>query len=630
VAIANALATATPRIAVTADGSHAVIIHRGVGATAIRLEDRATICELPLLGDADVAWLGTSHRLLIVAPVETHTDVKLVNPADGSRLAEIRVETEMRLAAANGTHALLLGARTAAMLSGGEASVTPYQFLARTLPTVVGVAGAQFVVALPGTIEEWDPASRMPKRRLRLPKAAPILSLGGSDRVLWMTTQADPMRLDVLPLVNRGQPKGHDLPEAIRAVHGHPHTDAVICLGAESGRIYAIDLDGKHRLRTIAVPGIDQPEAIALVVGRGGLSVIAVQAGRIATAPIEAREVEPVAQTLPPIPKSQPVTIEPALPPRRSELYDPTPEPTRAARSAPTPERSLSDPAPRAEHVFVPAVAVEDPSPRTERPSRTIVEPEPVKQVAPTAWSEGAADLMAKLAALRAAGHEPGSPEAPLRSSWRDDAGMWARAVASGTFDRAAPSCPPIEVLANRFELPPALLPALVLIYGSHLAGLEGAAPMDVARVLGRRWDDALGRGALAKLGLAIYERSRVMLAPVVQRALDELPPGTGELVGDPGPVPLLGPMVVVGMELAELAARCSKQLGCSVLIARQDVELASLLLEARALGAAPMKKLSLRATKADHAIPQHPILVVVSSDDHADQLGLPRLELGR
>ena len=36
---------------------------------------------------------------------------------------------------------------------------------------------------------------------------------------------------------------------------------------------------------------------------------------------------------------------------------------------------------------------------------------------------------------------------------------------------------------------------------------------MDVARVLGRRWDDALGRGRLAELGITIHARSRVMLA---------------------------------------------------------------------------------------------------------------------
>ena len=445
--------------------------------------------------------------MLVVTATESHTDVRLVDPfAEPRRVAEIRLEGVMRLAAANGTHALLLGARAAAVLSAGDIGVTPYQFLARTLPQIVGVAGTQFVVALPGTIEEWDPASRMPKRRLRLPRVATITSLGGSERVLWMTTAQDPARLDVLPLVNRGQPKAHELPEPIAAVSGHPQTDAVICIGTETGRIYAIDLDGKSRIRTIALPGVDRADAAALVVAGNTLSVIAAQVGRpIATAAIDGvREAEPAsAPALPPIKMGKAITIEHAHAPRASEpvssIYEPD-EPMTA---------ELPRPRTVAEALGRSTIPGSPPSP--------VVVDEP-RHVAPTAWSEGASDLMAKLASLRAV--RDGSPDAPLRASWRDDAGGWARAVATGTFDRAAPSCPPIEALATRHGLPAHLLPALVLLYGSHLAGLEGAAPMDVARVLGRRWDEALGGGKLAELGLVVHERSRVMLAAAV---LDEL-----------------------------------------------------------------------------------------------------------
>ncbi|MBA2544762.1 MAG: hypothetical protein H0V17_34275, partial [Deltaproteobacteria bacterium] len=339
---------AAPRIAVSRDGSHAVIVD-GARAIAVRIEDLEPICELPIVSGAEVTWMSASLRLLIVASMETHTELLLMNPFgtdDVRRVAEIRLETAMRLGASNGTHALLLGLRGAAVLGVAESgsasaqAMTPYQFLARTLPTVVGVAGTQFVVALPGTIEEWDPASRMPKRRLRLPRAAPITSLGGSDRVIWMTTQSEPARLDVLPIVNRGQPKAHELPEPIRSVHGHPHTDAVICIGADSGRVYAIDLDGRARLRTLALPGIDRADAAALVVRHGVLSVIAAQAGRpLATAAIERREAEQIASSsaLPAIPKSSPIRIEPGIPPRPSELYDPTPEPSSAGSPAATP-----------------------------------------------------------------------------------------------------------------------------------------------------------------------------------------------------------------------------------------------------------------------------------------------------
>jgi hypothetical protein len=680
----------TPKLAVARDGAHAVVVDGG-RAAVIRIADRETICELALPA-GEVGWIGAASRLLVVGAADAHTDVRLLDPfgapSDGARrVAEIRLDGPLRLGGSNGSHALLLGARGAAIVFSGPAdgTITPYQFLARTLPQVVGVAGTQFVVALPGTIEEWDPASRMPKRRLRLPKVAAITSLGGSERVLWMTTAQDPQRLDVLPLVNRGQPKAHELPEPIAAVSGHPSTDAVICVGAETGRIYAIDLDGRTRPRAIAMPGIDRAEAAALVVRGTSLSVIAAQSGRpIATAPIEgAREVEVTAPTLPAIKKAytpvmrsasslyedeapaRPRTVAEALrrpasapaageesfadldeaadrsvadrlrrqlgdePPAARTITDalrrnaPPAEPpaartiTEALRrqSEPPANRPIGGPAATpAEHVL----------PGDELEQTLSVDSELIlpRQPTTTAWSEGAAELMAKLAALRT--NRDGAPDAPLRSSWRDDAGAWARAVASGTFDRAAPSCAPIDTLLARFELPETLLPALVLLYGAHLAGMQGAAPMDVAKVLGRRWDEALGRGKLAELGLAHYADSRVRLAPALQRVLDELPP-RGELVGEPGVVALLGPTLLVSREpIRVLGARVVEQLGGAALLGG-DGDLAELALEARALGAIAVGRVDLALR--DLVLP-HPILLVVDDEAVAEQIDLPRFEL--
>lgn len=672
----------TPKLAVARDGAHAVIVESG-RAAVIRIADRETVCEL-VLPAGEVGWIGAASRLLVVGAADSHTDVRLIDPFgapidSARRVAEIRLDGPLRLGGTNGSHALLLGARGAAIVFSGPAdgTITPYQFLARTLPQVVGVAGTQFVVALPGTIEEWDPASRMPKRRLRLPKVAAITSLGGSERVLWMTTAQDPHRLDVLPLVNRGQPKAHELPEPIAAVSGHPSTDAVICLGAETGRIYTIDLDGRSRPRAIALPGIDRAEAAALVVRGTSLSVIAAQTGRpIATTAIEgAREVEVTAPTLPPIKKAftpvmrgasslyeeeapaRPRTVAEALrrpisPPEESfadldeasdrsvadrlrrQLVDEAP----AARTITEALRRNAPPAdPPAARTITEALRRQSEPP----PLGTAVREAPAEHVLPgddleqtlsvdselilprqpttTAWSEGAAELMAKLAALRTP--RDGAPDAPLRSSWRDDAGAWARAVASGTFDRAAPSCAPIDTLIARFELPETLLPALVLLYGSHLAGLQGAAPMDVARVLGRRWDEALGRGKLAELGLAHYADSRVRLAPAIQRVLDELPP-KGELVGEPGVVGLLGPTVLVSREpIRVLGVRVVEQLGGAVLLGSY-VDAVELALEARALGAIAVGQVDLAV------IPRHPILVVVGDETVAEQIDLPRFEL--
>ena len=101
----------------------------------------------------------------------------------------------------------------------------------------------RFVVALAGAIEEWDPQSRLPKRRLKLPRPAQITRVGGSDRVVWMTTEQDPARIDVIPLVNRGQTKVHELAEPIGHVASHPRSDLIACIGATSGRVYRYDFD---------------------------------------------------------------------------------------------------------------------------------------------------------------------------------------------------------------------------------------------------------------------------------------------------------------------------------------------------------------------------------------------------
>ncbi|MDQ3368331.1 MAG: hypothetical protein M3680_23135, partial [Myxococcota bacterium] len=86
------------------------------------------------------------------------------------------------------------------------------------------------------------------------------------------------------------------------------------------------------------------------------------------------------------------------------------------------------------------------------------------------------------------------------------------------------PTILPIRAVAHDARVPLELVPALVLGYGAHLAGVHGVAPVDVARVLGGRWDEALARGELGSRGLLILERSRLCLSPALEQQLDELP----------------------------------------------------------------------------------------------------------
>jgi hypothetical protein len=544
-----------PRVVVAQDGTLAAIVEpRRV--VVVDVPGCGPFAEIGVDADAeatDVAWVGTPPRLLVLGRYAGHSTVHLIDPHGPRPIAEIRLEAPMRLAASVGAYALAVGGLGAAVLATTDTHVAPYQFPARAVPVAAGSAGGQFVVALAAAIEEWDPHARMPKRRLKLPRPAVITALGGSDRVVWMTTQNEPTRVDVIPLVNRGQPKHHELPEPIAHVAAHPRSDLLACIGAERGRVYVVDLDGRQPVRALEPSGIDRAESAGLVVGR----VVAAL----------------VAQTKKPLAV---VTLETPLErPSPSPSHSPSPSAFVAAKS------SLYD----------------DPDP------------------------------------------DPPPPRSDARASWRDDLAVWARAFPSAAIATEPPAVLPIDELAARFDIA-SLAPAVALLYGAHLAGERGAAPLDVARALDltaspsgdaarraqvparERWDDALGRGALAARGVAVYRESRVLLAPACIRALDELPPHSGALIGRPGTSALAGACVVVARDdrLDAVAARHLAIVGGAILAAHDDADPREVALEARARGAVAMVRASERVALDE------PILVVVRDDAAADQLAIPRL----
>ncbi|MEO8702470.1 MAG: hypothetical protein ABI867_20670 [Kofleriaceae bacterium] len=579
---------ATPIIAVAGDGAFAAIVEPG-RVVVVDLPSGTPHAEVGLDASAvasDVGWLGS--RLLVLARHAGHSRAHLIDVRGEAprSIAEIRLETAMRLVATIGNHALIVGGTGSAVLTALEAALQPYQFMSRVQPTAAGAAGTQFVVAVPGVLEEWDPASRMPKRRLRLPRPATITAVGGSDRVVWMTTQADPTRIDVLPLVNRGQPKHHELAEPITAVYGHPRSDLIACLGAHA--LYIVDLDGRTRTRTITADGIDQIEAAALVTGRM-TGVIVAQAERpIATISFDGREPEP----------------EP-LPPKRAPRREVDPEPPKPSSLVEEPYEPLPD---------------EPPSlPPAHEDAELLPPPPPVAPAPRVPWAAGPHNLSDRFSALRDRGPKPRSDAPASKSSWRDDLAQWARTISAGAHDKAPPACPPVDVLATRLELS-SITPALVLLYGLHLVGVHGGAPVDVARVLGRSWDEALGRGKLAAYGLATYEGSRVILVEPILRALDELPPVTGTLVGTPGASALLGPCAVIGGRASRLAIaqRHAARVGGAILVADPTANPVEAVIEARVYGAVAL----LDALAGDAAV-----LVAVTDDAHAEQLGIPILE---
>ncbi|HEY6039650.1 MAG TPA: hypothetical protein VIV58_35460, partial [Kofleriaceae bacterium] len=224
------------------------------------------------------------------------------------------------------------------------------------------------------------------------------------------------------------------------------------------------------------------------------------------------------------------------------------------------------------------------------------------------------------------------------RPAWRDEVATWARGIMTAAVDhlpaliRGNPTHKPPSLewlvpIAARFELADHVLFGLALLYGAHLNGEPGVAPATLAGVLGRDWDEALGRGQLAGSAIAVYRDSRVRLAPAVQRALDELPPATGVLVGQPGSVVLLAPCVVVAaadQPLGVIAEATLPAAGGAILAGHPRFDPRDVVLEARAYGAVAMIRVT--SSTVERIPPDGPLILVLDDEGLADHLELPRL----
>lgn len=560
--------TERPRVAVAADGSLAAIVD-GTRIVVTEVPSCAPFAEVAIDGDAratELAWVGTPPRLLVVSRYAEHGIARLVDPFGPRTISELRLDEAMTLHAAVGSYALATGDEGAIVLSASDDGLSQHPFPARAIPSTAGAAGTQFVVAIPGAIEEWDPVSRLPKRRVKLSRQAQVTAVGGSDRVAWMTTEQEPARIDVVPLAPRGQPKVHELPEPIGFVASHPRSDVVACIGLMTGRIWVIDLDGHAEMRRLEPDGLEHVEALGLVGGRTTGVLVAQSQRPIAVVPLLAQE--PTTLAIPP---------KPTAPAGKRAATKPGPAAPARARTA------------RIEDAENPELAsfrdrVKNPRARTAEPSLEL-------------WANAAPD-------------------------WREIVVMWTReAMTAPVTD--APVCVPIDLIVARYHVAPQLTHAIMLLYGAHLIGVDGAAPIGVAQFAG--WAEALGRGELADKGIARYAASRVRLAPAVLRALDELPPTTGRIVGTPGVVSLLGPSVIVADgPLAIVAEACVSSVGGAILAARDDADPGELVAEARAYGAVPMVRA--RAAMLATIPVDQPVILVAADDATAEQLGLPRL----
>ncbi len=272
--------TPAERPELVVDGAGALAAVRvGSQIAIVDLERGAAIAQIELDPDAatvELGWLG--DRLLVLTRYAAETTAQLFDPTDLRAVNELWFGSRLRLLAAHGAYAVVVGAATALFELDAERLVAHQ--LTATVATAAGAVGEQVALAVPGGIELWDPRAR--NRVRAIPVNAPIASLGGNARYLWATTLRDPRMperthvLDVVPLDEGGRHVRVMFPEATALVACHPRVDVIACVGA-SGRLYSVHLDGSQPLRELATGAIERVESAALVVG-SALAVLIGQA----------------------------------------------------------------------------------------------------------------------------------------------------------------------------------------------------------------------------------------------------------------------------------------------------------------------------------------------------------------
>ncbi len=575
----------TPRsIAVHRDGELAVIVGRG-RALVVSLADLTMVAALqldPAAVDVDAVWLG--ERLLVSETFATNTRVYLYDVDGGAvrTCCEKHIEGAFRVRGGGGAAALLLANTQAAVCTRHDDSVSLHPFASRAVPISVGAGSGVVVVGTPGAVEEWDLQTRTVRRRWKLAPSALPLAVGATERVIWFLAKHDQTRIEVIPLVNRGQPKVQAFGEAVVQVCGSAKADWVVGLGPD-GRIHAVELEG--RATPVQLPMIDGMTAtlIGLAAARTtqlvaidptGIAVVGLDANNRLIAQKTWRDVDidaPLARPTYQAPAgvtlavSGPEAVTPT--PTAATPMAPTtitafgasalhaaiaaaPEPVvnavaaAIALLAPTaPGMAVS--APNVPVAFVPLAAGPAGPARSTgavvafAPTATAVaasEPTTVAR-ASTAAATPTVSLTQRLDAWRArvkidgrSSEGSGPLRFSVRENWRDPVCIFAKNPDVRVFERDGHVPPRIVTLLQRLELDTALAMAVMLLYGSYLNGEAGVARVGLAHMLNGNWLEATGNGELRRRGVADFSGHLVTLPAAVQRFLDERSPQAGSL----------------------------------------------------------------------------------------------------
>jgi hypothetical protein len=437
-------------------------------------------------GEPDVGFVG--ERLIAVVRADEGTHLLALNLPSLEVVAQLELEDRLRLVACVGMRALVTNENFERPRIVTVTTVLVVEPIALHHPIIFAAPAPEerLLVASRGReqqLECWDPAQRRALFRLNLPlmPKAHIAGFAHRRRLLWIAGSDDESFLELYRYSDGRLQARAEMGGSVLAAVGHPESPRlVLAVKPPQGPLELVALDfaagDRHELTAPVEPQ-------ALCVAEGATPALVVHG-----AGDEAPHFVPLARAMA-------YEAERPPPPVLSRATRTAPAVTTIARGTTAPPATTSTPPLRVPLRPTPS-ATPAPAPATDD------EPAPLPREG--TWRDQLCDWSARLVA---------DPRRPLALSDPDEASRLADII-------------------ERLELDARSTRAVALLYGARLQGEASLPAALVARALGngaaateREWDEALGRGALAALGLARARGGRLRLRPLVARFLDGAPP---------------------------------------------------------------------------------------------------------
>lgn len=460
-----------PRIQLIGGQSQVALVE-GARISILELPGLTTRSEIAMSDENfDVAFVA-AERVAILVRGAAQSTLHVVDPAGPTKLAELEIRSQARIAAVGRTHLVVTAGVVTTIVDLSTEELKAYQLPIRVPLSAAGSLDThQFVIVAGGVIEEWDGVTRAPMRRIRIDRALECSYVGGNAKRIWMVLRDEPEHIELVTLATKTT-RRLELPEAPSALAIHPSGNRLAMLGTETQSAYVVDLSSRRIPKLV-----DRGPITNIAWGGSDRLVLRTQDGVLAL-----------------------VTVPP---PETSEEGSERSGPVLSSRW-------------RENNVTVASVEIQ---PVTS--SRAITE-----DIVPPAAPDPGDRLAAWRTRLR---DERTMPEVLQEQTsvmgtggWRGVLCNWARAALDGVM-RELPALGegPLDAICARVEVTGART-AVALAYGAYLLGREGLAPVELAQCLAWNWSEVLGDGALFTASVLRRDRALLALTDEVLAVLDD------------------------------------------------------------------------------------------------------------